>query len=100
MIRKANGIALAAAAFGLLVPPAWGGEKTLGHRPIPGEMDSIGGDVSAAPPVGSTGSGTGVFRSVYNTSHAIVVPQGFLGTIACAVTDAWGNLSPVYAIDA
>ena len=48
MIRKANGIALAAAAFGLLVPPAWGGEKTLGHRPIPGEMDSIGGDVSAA----------------------------------------------------
>jgi hypothetical protein len=59
-----------------------------------------GGDVSAAPPVGSTGSGTGVFRSVYNTSHAIVVPQGFLGTIACAVTDAWGNLSPVYAIDA
>lgn len=48
MIRKAHGIALAAAAFGLLVPPAWGGEKTAGHRPIPGETDGIGGDVSAA----------------------------------------------------
>lgn len=57
---------------------------------------SGGGDVTGSAPVDGAGATSGVYRRDFYSSHAIVVPQGFRGTVACAVSDEWGNLSQVY----
>lgn len=63
-------------------------------------VSSAGRDVSAEHPVDGPSAGSGLYRSAYYITQAIVIPQGFQGTVACAVSDHWGNLSPVYEIGA
>ena len=79
-----------------LVTPVTAMRVATGYRAVA----SGGGDVSAAQPLTSPGVGTGVSRSAYYTSHSLTVTEGFLGTIACVVTDLWGNMSAVYELGA
>jgi hypothetical protein len=79
-----------------LATPVTAMRVATGYRAVA----SGGGDVSAAQPLAGQGGGAGVSRSAYYTSHSLTVTEGFLGTIACVVTDLWGNMSAVYELGA
>lgn len=63
-------------------------------------VSSAGRDVSAEHPVDGPSAGSGLYRSAYYTTQAIVIPQAFRGTVACVISDHWGNVSAVYEIGA